>query len=69
MSLYVHLPQLVDVHTRHLVRVNVNDLHSRNAKTMTFFTLSGNSTSRKRILYAQMILCFSLCGHTQRGHL
>ena len=26
MSLNVHFPQLVDVHTRHLVRIHVNDL-------------------------------------------
>lgn len=29
---------------------------------ITFRRLSGNRTSRNRILYAQMILCFSVCG-------
>lgn len=36
---------------------------------MIFLTSSGNSTSKKRILYPQMIRCFSVCWCNHLGHL
>ncbi len=36
---------------------------------MILSTARGKSTSRNRILYPQMILCFSVCWWSQRGHL
>lgn len=36
---------------------------------MILSTARGNRTSRKRILYPQMIRCFSVCWWSQRGHL
>lgn len=36
---------------------------------MILSTAKGNRTSRKRILYPQMMRCFSVCWWSQRGHL
>lgn len=36
---------------------------------MILSTASGNRTSRKRILYPQIMRCFSVCWWSQRGHL
>ena len=35
----------------------------------TLCTSIGNSTSKNKILYAQMSRCFSVCGFSQDGHL
>lgn len=36
---------------------------------MILSTAKGNNTSRKRILYPQIMRCFSVCWWSQRGHL
>jgi hypothetical protein len=40
-----------------------------NVSDHTFLTFNGNSTSRKRILYPQMIRCFCVCCVSHSGHL
>ena len=60
MSLYVHIPEFKEIGSSNLICIHVDNLVVVVDSIHTFFTLSGNNTSKNRILYAQMIRCFSV---------
>lgn len=75
----IHCVQFVDISSNNLnykikdkfldLKVGLVKLTASASTNMIFLTPNGNNTSKNKILYPQMVRCFSVCWCNQRGHL